>query len=877
MWRKMSGNLKKLFPIVIVGILFMQLVIPIQSIYGAEEEMSAPEDTLEQRKIEANEKNRAVTMMPDMSEIENSDSTEIQALEDDSEEFNVGLSSEDDNLIDPSNLGPNLFQNPDFNYTGFNGGHISNWEMIGTSTPVNVLNRNLTFTGRASDSATINTSDSRFQLGIDNINAQTVSVSARNRSADIGTFIISQTISTIPGRTYQVSGRFSGFRNSASGTDFGIMAYNGNAIVAGSSGLVNSLLFNLNNPDSAYFSWQNRSMEFTAIGNQTTISFRIGVDRAQGGAIQVPRVAEVDTLTIQASPPTGGNPTSQSAGAFTNIFANPNPGYRFVRWELVSGNGTFVSTTNQNTAFTQSSSQATIRAVYESIPQDLGLTLQASPAIGGNPTAETSRLVQGQTTNLTANPNEGYKFVRWEIISGTGSTIDSLTDPETVFTMGSQDTVVQAIYEENENQHGNLTLQASPATGGNPSAQSTSNPPGTPTGIFANTNPGYRFVRWELVSGSGTFLSTINENTVFTQSSSQATIRAVYESIPQDLGLTLQASPTIGGNPTAETSRLVQGQTTNLTANPNEGYKFVRWELVSGEDSTISSLTELETVFTMGSQDAVVRAVYEENQPGEVHVHHVDLNGHELTPMEIIEGSVGEDYQTEPKEIDHYQIEEIPENANGVFTEDLIIVTYIYKATTVSPVDPTDPETEVEPDNKPEIPDNQELLSIDFVSQFRFGIQVISAQDETYYALPQTIFNEMEERPNYVQISDRRSENERHGWQLAVTQIQQFITSEGKELAGAQLSLSNQQLATAQGGTTPTLQVPNPVALVPGNKRVLVQAKGDEGRGTWIYRFGDKENAAESVSLTVPQGSNPEATSYSSRLVWELSAIPGNE
>ena len=200
----------------------------------------------------------------------------------------------------------------------------------------------------------------------------------------------------------------------------------------------------------------------------------------------------------------------------------------------------------------------------------------------------------------------------------------------------------------------------------------------------------------------------------------------------------------------------------------------------------------------------------------------------------------------------------------------------------VSPVDPMDPEIDVDPENKPELPENQGALSVDFVSQFNFGSQAISAHDQIYYAQPQRLLNEdgtvneNEERPNYVQVSDRRSENERNGWQLAVTQKEQFQTETKTELAGAQLQLMNQQLVTAQGGKEPSLQATNPLNLIPGNKRTLIRAEGNEGTGTWIYRFGDADTAGQSVALHVPKGATPEAQRYSTTLLWELSAVPGN-
>lgn len=95
-------------------------------------------------------------------------------------------------------------------------------------------------------------------------------------------------------------------------------------------------------------------------------------------------------------------------------------------------------------------------------------------------------------------------------------------------------------------------------------------------------------------------------------------------------------------------------------------------------------------------------------------------------------------------------------------------------------------------------------------------------------------------------------------------------------MSGARIRLTNQQLVTAQGGTAPILQQTEPLELVPRAKSVLLKAQGNEGTGTWIYRFGDASTAGNRVMLDVPKGANPEATNYSSTFIWELSAVPGN-
>ncbi|WP_258183632.1 WxL domain-containing protein [Enterococcus mundtii] len=201
----------------------------------------------------------------------------------------------------------------------------------------------------------------------------------------------------------------------------------------------------------------------------------------------------------------------------------------------------------------------------------------------------------------------------------------------------------------------------------------------------------------------------------------------------------------------------------------------------------------------------------------------------------------------------------------------------------VAPVDPLDPEKEVLPENQPELPEEQGALSIDFISRFNFGKQNISVKDKTYYAQPQRLLNEdgtvneTQERPNFIQISDRRPDNERSGWQLSVTQNGQFSNQNGHELIGSEIQLFNQELVTAQGGTAPTLQEETIQRIIPNTKKILLQADGASGTGTWIYRFGDAETADKSVGLYVPKGANPEAEKYTTSLTWELSSVPENQ
>lgn len=282
-----------------------------------------------------------------------------------------------------------------------------------------------------------------------------------------------------------------------------------------------------------------------------------------------------------------------------------------------------------------------------------------------------------------------------------------------------------------------LTVQANPTTGGTPTTSRRLMDPGVTSEIKANPNEGYQFVLWETVSGGGTIVNPTAEETTFTMGNQTTVLRAVYE---KNRSLTLQANPVEGGNPSSGSNSLIQGDTTDLSANPNPGYVFSRWEIVSGTGASISSLTSPITTFTMGNQDTIVRAVYEKNEPGEVHVHHVDTDGHELVEMETLTGVIGDSYTTEPKEIDGYTLMEIPANATGIFTTDLISVSYVYEA------DPTEATLTVEFVNE----NNQVLPVYTLTLNRMIGDQIDLDKEPEVLSQIDTVLNagyEITERP----------------------------------------------------------------------------------------------------------------------------------
>lgn len=208
-------------------------------------------------------------------------------------------------------------------------------------------------------------------------------------------------------------------------------------------------------------------------------------------------------------------------------------------------------------------------------------------------------------------------------------------------------------------------------------------------------------------------------------------------------------------------------------------------------------------------------------------------------------------------------------------------VNFVEGTTPTKPVDPTNPG-----DSRPGKPINpinpdEELpsgtagpLSMDFVSYFNFGEQVISTKDQTYKAAPQEYDNagEVYQVPNYVQITDKRAS--KSGWVLTVKQDEQFKgIKSGRELKGAQISLLNAQMVTTSEGVKPSY-VTERIDLNPGMYHTAMEANNKEGFGTYVYRFGDIETLEESVELKVPGSSVKKVEAYETQITWTISDVP---
>ncbi|OTO27340.1 MULTISPECIES: WxL domain-containing protein [unclassified Enterococcus] len=197
----------------------------------------------------------------------------------------------------------------------------------------------------------------------------------------------------------------------------------------------------------------------------------------------------------------------------------------------------------------------------------------------------------------------------------------------------------------------------------------------------------------------------------------------------------------------------------------------------------------------------------------------------------------------------------------------------------VDPKDPLDPDQPILPENPPLIPENRGFISIDFVSQFDFGTVPIRSSTSRYPARPQRISSvddhESTERPNYIQVSDRRFLP--NGWTLSARLSEEgFVSTEAfkHHLKGASVHLTNIEMVTSRENPSEAPDYVDAIELGPQNQ-VIARANEKQGAGTWIQRYGNEDTMQKSVELEIPIGARPQATSYQGTIHWELSFVPG--
>ncbi len=210
------------------------------------------------------------------------------------------------------------------------------------------------------------------------------------------------------------------------------------------------------------------------------------------------------------------------SGTHVTLVAAPNEGYRFDKWEVVSGGVSLSGST-----FTIGTANVEIKAHFTKIPEPDPepeiYTVKVSDDGNGQGAATPSSGVSGTQVTLVAAPNEGYKFLKWEVLSG-GVEISG-----NKFTIGTANVEVKACFEkipEADPVPDVYPVKVTTDGNGVGAADPVSGPEGTVVTLTAAPFEGYRFLKWEVLSGG----VEISENKV-SIGKSAVEIKAVFETV----------------------------------------------------------------------------------------------------------------------------------------------------------------------------------------------------------------------------------------------------------------------------------------------------------------------------------------------------------
>ncbi len=294
-------------------------------------------------------------------------------------------------------------------------------------------------------------------------------------------------------------------------------------------------------------------------------------------AVFVPAVSLTTNVT-----PSGAGTVAPAFGSFpintvVALTATPSTGFVFVRWEGgATGSSNPVNVTMDTAKTVTAVFLPLFNLVTEVTPQDSG-------AVTADPPQPVGGYVSGTLVTLTAAPEVGFLFDRWEgAASGTAN-------PTTV-TMDASKTVTAVFVRAF-----NLTTAVSPQGGGTVGANPAPGPyaEGASVTLTATPAAGYEFDRWE-----GALTGSTNPATLVMDSNKSVT--AVFRLVTFDLSTAV--FPLGAGTVSPGSGTYTRDTVVTLTATPAANYVFDRWEL----DATG---TTNPTTVTMDANKSV-RAVF---------------------------------------------------------------------------------------------------------------------------------------------------------------------------------------------------------------------------------------------------------------------------
>jgi uncharacterized repeat protein (TIGR02543 family) len=250
----------------------------------------------------------------------------------------------------------------------------------------------------------------------------------------------------------------------------------------------------------------------------------------------------------------GGSVTGSGTfnyGSLSSIQANPSEGYTFTEW---IGNGVADSSASSTTV--EMIADRNVSAIFSQ--NRYQLTLYAGE---GGTVSEDGNFTHGEHANITAIPNEGFSFVKWN-----GDGITSSFSPSTTVEM-NQNQSVSALFSINY-----YHLYANSSVGGSVNGEGNYSH-GQEVVISAVPETGYSFLNW---TGDIAGNSTSPSLSILMDSNKSITANFALTT-ENHYVLSILSNPTNAGTTTQDASSYPLNTTANISANPATGYEFLSW------------------------------------------------------------------------------------------------------------------------------------------------------------------------------------------------------------------------------------------------------------------------------------------------------------